>query len=108
MSYEGEMLKQFKMPPKQKVEHALLRALLERGGSIKEFASGQEIVTEIAKDTFNAGPVETVVASATVGTAVVVAIGFIFTGVVSGFATCPYCKKMNQAGHIPSLLMRDL
>lgn len=36
------------------------------------------------RDSFNAGPVETVLASATVGTAVVVAAGFILTGVVPG------------------------
>jgi len=50
MSYESKMLEQFNMPAKQKVEQALLQALLKHGGVIKEFSSGQEIVDEIAND----------------------------------------------------------
>jgi len=50
MSYESKMLEQFNMPTRQKVEQALLQALLNRGGVIKEFGSGQEIVDEIADD----------------------------------------------------------
>jgi hypothetical protein len=52
MSYEGKMLAQLAMPTRRQVEHALLRALLNHGGVIKEFGSGQEIVDEIA-DNFN-------------------------------------------------------
>ena len=50
MSYEREMLEQFAMPTQKNVEHTLLRALLKHGGIIKEFASGQEIVDELAND----------------------------------------------------------
>lgn len=38
------------MPKRQEVEQALLQALLEHGGTIREFASGQEIVDEIANE----------------------------------------------------------
>jgi len=48
MSYESKMLEQFNMPSKEKVEQALLQALLNHGGVIKEFGVGQEIVDEIA------------------------------------------------------------
>jgi len=50
MSYESKMLEQFNMPTRHKVEQALLQALLEHGGIIKEFGYGQEIVDEIADD----------------------------------------------------------
>jgi hypothetical protein len=50
MSYESKMLEQFNMPIRQKVEQALLQALLKHGGVIKEFGPGQEIVDEIAND----------------------------------------------------------
>ena len=36
------------MPPRKRVEQALLRILLRYGGVIKEFGSGQEIVDELA------------------------------------------------------------
>ena len=49
MSYESKMLEQLNMPTKQKVEQALLKALLKHGGIIKEFGSGKEIVDEIAE-----------------------------------------------------------
>lgn len=48
MSYEGEMLKKLAMPTKKEVEQALLRTLFKHNGTIKEFASGEEIVEEIA------------------------------------------------------------
>ncbi len=50
MSYESKMLEQFGMPKRRQVERALLIALLNHGGVIKEFGSGQEIVNEIADD----------------------------------------------------------
>lgn len=50
MSYEQEMLTQFKMPPRKKVARALLLALFKHGGSIIEFGSEETIVEEIASD----------------------------------------------------------
>lgn len=50
MSYEGRMLEELKMPLRQDVEDALLRALFRHNGSIKEFSSGEEIVVEIANE----------------------------------------------------------
>ncbi len=50
MSYEGEMLEQLKMPPKQDVEQALLKSLFKHNGVIKEFGAGEEIVDEIANN----------------------------------------------------------
>ena len=49
MSYESDMYSQFNMPTREQVEQALLRALLNHGGVIKEFSSGQEIVDEIGR-----------------------------------------------------------
>ena len=49
-SYEGAMLAQLGMPGREEVEQALLRALLRHGGVVKEFASGQPIVTELADE----------------------------------------------------------
>ena len=48
MSYEGKMLKELNMPPREEVERALLIALFKHNGVIKEFGSGEEIVDEIA------------------------------------------------------------
>ncbi|MEO8149440.1 MAG: hypothetical protein ABI723_17495 [Bacteroidia bacterium] len=48
MSYEAEMLKKFEMPARKEVEQALLITLFNHNGVIKEFASGEEIVNEIA------------------------------------------------------------
>lgn len=48
MSYEGKMLKDFKMPPRREVEQALLKSLFNHGGVIKELGAGEEIVNEIA------------------------------------------------------------
>lgn len=48
MSYEGEMFKKLGMPSKMEVEVAILKTLFKHNGTIKEFASGEEIVTEIA------------------------------------------------------------
>lgn len=48
MSYEGQMLDEFKMPTRNKVEQALLMTLFKHNGVIKEFATGEEIVNEIA------------------------------------------------------------
>jgi len=50
MSYEGEMHKKLKMPPRKEVEEALLKALFKHNGVIKEFGSGEEIVNEIANE----------------------------------------------------------
>lgn len=52
MSYEGKMLEDFAMPTRKEVEQALLKTLLNHNGVIKEFATGAEIVNEIA-DEFN-------------------------------------------------------
>jgi hypothetical protein len=51
-SYEATMLEKYKMPTRKEVEQALLKILLKHNGVIKEFASGEEIVDEIA-DEFN-------------------------------------------------------
>lgn len=48
MSYEGEMLKKLAMPAKGEVEKVLLETLVKHNGTIKEFASGEEIVNELA------------------------------------------------------------
>lgn len=48
MSYEGQMLQDLKMPTRKKVEEALLITLFNHNGTIKEFATGEEIVDEIA------------------------------------------------------------
>ncbi|MDY0026757.1 MAG: HNH endonuclease [Lentimicrobium sp.] len=48
MSYEGEMLKKLAMPAKKDVEQALLKTLFNHNGTIKEFATGEEIVDELA------------------------------------------------------------
>ncbi|MCK9426392.1 MAG: HNH endonuclease [Ignavibacteriaceae bacterium] len=50
MSYEGKMLEDLAMPTRKDVEHALLKTLFNHNGVIKEFATGEEIVTEIAND----------------------------------------------------------
>lgn len=50
MSYEGKMLKDLKMPTRQKVEQALLKSLFDHNGVIKEFGVGEEIVEEIANN----------------------------------------------------------
>lgn len=52
MSYEGKMLEDFAMPTRKEVEQALLKTLFKHNGVIKEFATGEEIVNEIA-DEFN-------------------------------------------------------
>lgn len=48
MSYEGKKLRDFKMPPRQEVEKALLKALFNHNGMIKEFSAGEKIVDEMA------------------------------------------------------------
>lgn len=48
MSYEGRMRDEQKMPSNEEIEHALLVSLFNHNGTIKEFASGEDIVTEIA------------------------------------------------------------
>lgn len=48
MSYEGKMRDDFKMPSNKEIEDALLISLFNHKGTIKEFASGEEIVNEIA------------------------------------------------------------
>lgn len=50
MSYEGEMLAKLKMPSRKEVEEALLIALFNHNGVIKEFSSAENIVNEIAND----------------------------------------------------------
>lgn len=42
------MLKKFRMPSKKEVEEALLKILVKHNGTIKEFATGEEIVEELA------------------------------------------------------------
>jgi hypothetical protein len=48
MSYEGKMLQDLKMPTRKEVEQVLLITLFNHNGTIKEFATGEEIVNEIA------------------------------------------------------------
>jgi hypothetical protein len=48
MSYEGRMRDECSMPSNEEIEHALLISLFNHNGTIKEFASGEEIVDEIA------------------------------------------------------------
>ncbi len=48
MSYEGQMFQDLKMPTRKEVEEALLITLFNHNGTIKEFATGEEIVDEIA------------------------------------------------------------
>jgi len=48
MSYESQMLRDFKMPIRKEVEEALLITLFNHNGTIKEFATGEDIVDEIA------------------------------------------------------------
>lgn len=52
MSYEGKMLFDLKMPTRKQVEEALLITLFKHNGTIKEFATGEEIVNEIADEFF--------------------------------------------------------
>ena len=49
MSYEGKMRDEYKMPSNEEIEDALLVSLFSHNGTIKEFASGEEIVDEIAE-----------------------------------------------------------
>lgn len=48
MSYEGEMFKKLDLPLKEDVENAILKTLFKNNGIIKEFASEEETVNEIA------------------------------------------------------------
>lgn len=48
MSYEGKMREEFKMPSNEEIEQALLISLFNHNGTIKEFSTGEEIVSEIA------------------------------------------------------------
>lgn len=48
MNYEGIMRDKYDMPSNEEIEEALLVALFNNNGTIKEFASGEEIVNEIA------------------------------------------------------------
>jgi hypothetical protein len=50
MSYEAKMLQDLAMPSRKKVEEALLKTLFKHNGVIKEFATGEEIVDEIADE----------------------------------------------------------
>lgn len=50
MSYEGKMLEDLAMPSRKEVEHVLLKTLFKHNGVIKEFATGEEIVNEIADE----------------------------------------------------------
>jgi len=50
MSYESEMLEELSMPKRDRVEDALLKTLFRHNGVVKEFASGQAIVDEIADE----------------------------------------------------------
>ncbi len=44
------MLEQLAMPNRQQVEQALLRALVRHGGVVKEFATGESVVNELADE----------------------------------------------------------
>ena len=48
MSYEGNMLARLAMPTRQEVEDAILTTLFQHNGTIKEFATGESIVNELA------------------------------------------------------------
>jgi hypothetical protein len=48
MSYERNMLEMLAMPARQEVKNAIIETLFKHNGSIKEFAVGETIVTEIA------------------------------------------------------------
>lgn len=48
MSHEGRMRDEYNMPSNEEIEDALLVSLLNHSGTIKEFASGEDIVDEIA------------------------------------------------------------
>ena len=50
MSYESKMLEDLKMPTQREVKEALLRALFNNNGTVKEFGAGESIVEEIAND----------------------------------------------------------
>jgi len=50
MSYERKMLEDLKMPTRREIEQALLEALFNNNGVIKEFGAGEKIVEEIAND----------------------------------------------------------
>ncbi len=49
MSYERRMRDEHRMPSNEEIEDALLVSLFNHNGTIKEFASGEEIVNEIAE-----------------------------------------------------------
>ena len=48
MSYEKNMLEKLAMPAKQEVKKAIIKTLFTHNGCIKEFTSGESIVSEIA------------------------------------------------------------
>ena len=48
MSYERQMLENYKMPIQKEVEKALLQTLFDNHGVIKDFGFGEKIVAEIA------------------------------------------------------------
>ncbi|MDR2716498.1 MAG: hypothetical protein LBB89_00325 [Treponema sp.] len=48
MSYERNMLVLLAMPARQEVKNAIIETLFKHNGSIKEFAVGETIVTELA------------------------------------------------------------
>jgi len=48
ISYERNMLEMLAMPARQEVKNAIIKTLFRHNGSIKEFAVGEAIVTEIA------------------------------------------------------------
>jgi len=50
MSYESKMLLDFRMPTRKEVGQALLKTLFNHNGVVKEFATGEEIVNEIADE----------------------------------------------------------
>jgi hypothetical protein len=57
MSYESKMLAEFAMPARGQVQRALLHTLLKHGGVVKEFATGEDIVRELA-NRFNLNPAQ--------------------------------------------------
>jgi hypothetical protein len=50
MSYERQIFEKLAMPTREQVEQVLIRTLLNHGGVIKEFSSGQETVSEMADE----------------------------------------------------------
>ena len=48
MSYEGDMMKKFKMPQRSDVEQVILTTLFRHNGVLRDFSAQEEVVDEIA------------------------------------------------------------